>query len=221
MKKLKLSDAHLKDGNNPGPFCLLLISYFAHRAAMLTNQVQHNLMDAAQARAAYEKYFTKKPQWACKLPKNKQKGEKSGPAYLTCLVNMIVENNTGGHDCEYDPGVLTTVTHGGKPVRTFSRRLDGAFPSPINPIAVREIKEYYHTTTFGSRIADGVYESQLDGMELAEFHASGKSNIRVLHYMMVDAHFTWWVIGRSYLCRIIDMLHMGYAEVVNINGTTW
>jgi hypothetical protein len=31
---------------------------------------------------------------------------------------------------------------------------------------------------------------------------------------MVDAYFTWWVKGRSYLCRIIDMLHMGYVDEV-------
>lgn len=24
--------------------------------------------------------------------------------------------------------------------------------------------------------------------------------------------YTWWECGRSYLCRIIDMLHMGYVE---------
>jgi hypothetical protein len=32
--------------------------------------------------------------------------------------------------------------------------------------------------------------------------------------MFIDAHFTWWVKGRSYLCRIIDMLHMGYVDEV-------
>jgi hypothetical protein len=31
---------------------------------------------------------------------------------------------------------------------------------------------------------------------------------------MVDAHYTWWIKGRSYLCRIIDMLHMGYVDEV-------
>lgn len=31
---------------------------------------------------------------------------------------------------------------------------------------------------------------------------------------MVDAHSTWWVKGRSYLCRIIDMLHMGCVDEV-------
>lgn len=31
---------------------------------------------------------------------------------------------------------------------------------------------------------------------------------------MVDSHFTWWECGRSYLCRIVDMLHMGYVDEV-------
>ncbi len=29
---------------------------------------------------------------------------------------------------------------------------------------------------------------------------------------MVDAYKTWWDDGRSYLCRIIDMLHMGLLD---------
>jgi len=56
--------------------------------------------------------------------------------------------------------------------------VDGAFPSTVNPIAVWEIKEYYTQQTFGSRIADGVYESLLDGMELEELreHEQSMSN---------------------------------------------
>lgn len=73
-----------------------------------------------------------------------------------------------------------------------------------------EIKEYYYTTTFGSRVADGVYESLLDGMELEELR--DEEGIDVRHVLMVDSHFTWWGMGKSYLCRIIDMLHMGYLD---------
>jgi hypothetical protein len=86
---------------------------------------------------------------------------------------------------------------------------------------VWEIKEYYYTTTFGSRVADGVYETLLDGMELEELDealrelaAIDHRTTHVQHLLMVDAHFTWWVKGRSYLCRIIDMLHMGYVDEV-------
>jgi hypothetical protein len=31
---------------------------------------------------------------------------------------------------------------------------------------------------------------------------------------MIDAHDTWWNQGKSYLCRVIDMLHMGYIDEV-------
>lgn len=82
----------------------------------------------------------------------------------------------------------------------------------VNPIAIWEVKEYYYTTTFGSRVADGVYETMLDGLELEELRAS--ENVDVLHYLMLDARYTWWDCGRSYLCRIVDMLHMGYVDEV-------
>ena len=90
--------------------------------------------------------------------------------------------------------------------------MDGAFPSVVNPIAVWEIKEYYYTTTFGSRVADGVYETLLDGMEIEELATA--EGIDILHYLMIDAHYTWWECGKSYLCRIVDMLHMGYVDEV-------
>lgn len=50
----------------------------------------------------------------------------------------------------------------------------------------------------------------MDGFELKE--AKENINTKVKHYLMVDAHFTWWSLGRSYLCRIIDMLHMGFID---------
>jgi hypothetical protein len=143
---------------------------------------------------------------------NKQKGTKKAPAYLTGIVNMIVEANCGRHPVDYDPRKLTTVTQNGLPLRTLSRRVDGAFPSSINPIAIWEIKEYYYTTTFGSRVADGVYETLLDGMEIEELNMS--ENIQVLHYLFLDARYTWWDCGKSYLCRIADMVQMGYADEV-------
>lgn len=101
---------------------------------------------------------------------NKQKGKKKAPAYLTGIINMLIENNSKGMPCDYDPRKLTTVTKNGVPLRTLARRVDGAFPNVVNPYAIWEIKEYYFTTTFGSRVADGVYETLLGGMELKELH---------------------------------------------------
>jgi len=123
---------------------------------------------------------------------------------------MLIEANAEGLPCNYDPRELTSVTLNGAPLRTLARRVDGAFPKIINPIAVWEIKEYYYTTTFGSRVADGVYETLLDGMELEELRTQEKIDVK--HYLMIDDYNTWWNMGRSYLCRIIDILHMGYID---------
>ena len=98
------------------------------------------------------------------------------------------------------------------PVRTLARRVDGCFPGPVNPIAIWEIKEYYYTTTFGSRVADGIYETLLDGLELEDLR--DHEGVSVQHLLIIDAYETWWNLGRSYLCRIIDMLHMGYVDEV-------
>ena len=125
---------------------------------------------------------------------------------------MLIEGNVDGYPCDYDPRELTVVTRKNMPLRIMARRVDGAFTSTVNPVALWEVKEYYYTTTFGSRVADGVYETLLDGMELTELLTNEGTKIN--HYLMVDSHLTWWVMGRSYLCRIIDMLHMGLVDEV-------
>lgn len=168
-------------------------------------------MTAEEAKESFEQLHAKlKPK--CCIPRNKQSGNKKTPAFFTGIINMLIEANAKSMSCDFDPRVLTTVTRGGTPLRTLARRIDGAFPSAVDPVAVWEIKEYYYTTTFGSRVADGVYESLLDGMELEELRNS--EGVDIKHYLMIDAHYTWWCCGRSYLCRILDMLHMGYVDEV-------
>jgi len=61
-------------------------------------------------------------------------------------------------------------------------------------------------------VADGVYETLLDGMEIEELRKH--ECIDVKHYLMVDAYFTWWDCGKAYLCRMYDMLHMGYVDEI-------
>jgi len=185
--------------------------YFAFRADVLNTFVEPRLMNVERAWDLFRE-LQNTVELSAPVPMNKQKGEKRAPAYLTAIVNMLVCSHAGGMPCDYDPRVLTTVTLEGAPLRTLARRVDGAFPSAVNPIAVWEIKEYYYTTTFGSRVADGVYETLLDGMELEELRVS--EGVNVLHYLIVDGHYTWWDCGRSYLCRILDMLHMGYVDEV-------
>lgn len=186
-----------------------MIEYLICRDEML-QMIKSNLMRQCEAKSEYERLLAELQPTTCPLPMNKQKGDKKGYAFLTCMVNILIESTLKkyGHKiCNYDPHVLTSFTVGKKPVRTLSRRVDGAFPSTINPKAIWEIKEYYYTTTFGSRVADGVYETQLDGWELREVREN--LGIHTEHYLITDDYFTWWEKGRSYLCRIIDSIHMG------------
>jgi hypothetical protein len=212
LKSLNLSVAHVADSKGrPTAFGAMLRDYFAHRAKILNEYVRPRLMNKKRAAKEFRVLY-KKLRPRCPIPMNKQRGEKRGQAYLTGIVNILIEQAIGNYACDYDPRILTTITRDGIPVRTLSRRVDGAFPSSLNPIAVWEIKEYYNTKTFGSRVADGVYETQLDGMEFEELLEH--ENIEVKHYLFIDDEFTWWQCGRSYLCRVVDMLHMGYVDEV-------
>ncbi|MFT0533395.1 hypothetical protein ACMHYJ_11295 [Castellaniella hirudinis] len=211
FRKLGLSSTHLVANGKLTELGTKLCEYFEYRANLLDNFVQPRLMDAARAERVYNELKAKlKPRLAATM--NKQSGAMKKVAYLTGLVNMIVEDIVGSDGFNSDPRQLTTFTKDSMPLRTLSRRVDGAFPSVVNPIAIWEIKEYYYTTTFGSRVADGVYETLLDGMELEEMHEH--EGRRVEHLLCLDARYTWWECGRSYLCRIVDMMNMNYVDEV-------
>jgi len=210
--RLGLRTEHLLEKNGcPAKLALALEEYFLYRSHLLNDSVRPLLMDAAVARKEFVE-LKKALRPSCPLPMNKQKGRKRSNAFLSCIVNMLVEAHKGDAAVDYDPRSLTTITKAGRPVRTLARRVDGCFPRTVNPVAVWEIKEYYYTTTFGSRVADGVYETLLDGLELRELQEH--EGIRVLHYLMLDGRYTWWDCGRSYLCRVIDMLNMGCVDEV-------
>jgi hypothetical protein len=204
-----LSSQHFWDAQDGlSAFGFLLLEYFEYRAKVLNEIVQHNLMDKPEA----EQIFTQLRNQinpTCPLPMNKQKGEKYNHAFFTGIINMLIENVINGHEIDYNPRRLVTFTQDSVPVRALARWMDGCFPSTINPKAVWEIKEYYYTKTFGSRVADGAYITLLDGMELQEAQVKTGATV-VEHYLFIDAHCAWWLDGKSYLCRMIDMLHMGY-----------
>ena len=211
LRDLGLDSQKVVVGFEPTQLGKELDAYFHYRAKVLNDSVQDYLMDAEEARKTFEE-MQGSLTYDCPLPMNKQKGDKAAPAYFTGIINMLVATGLKGAECNYSPMKLTTITRDSVAVRTLSRRIDGAFPAVVNPVAVWEIKEYYYTTTFGSRIADGVYETLVDGMELEELREH--EGIDVKHYLMVDAYDTWWRMGKSYLCRMVDMLHMGYVDEV-------
>jgi len=140
--EISLDAHHLIDRRGkPTAYGRLLCEYFEYRASVLGKRVEPLLMNAEQAKKVFEELRAELcPE--CPIPLNKQSGRKKAPAFFTGIINMLIEANAKGMTCDYDPRTLTTVTRNSKPVRTLARRIDGAFPSAVNPIAVWEIKEY-------------------------------------------------------------------------------
>ncbi len=214
LKRFSIEDLDVFKERFPidSKLCKTVVDYLNFRAEVLEKKVLPNLMDRLEAKKEFEKLLGKyKPKFP--LVMNKQKGEKRHYNYLSCMVNIIAEKLLADKPCNFSPRGLCVLTDKeGRPIKVLSRWLDGAYPDVINPVAIWEIKEYYGTTTFGSRVADGVYETQLDGYEINE--AEKISNKRIKHYLFVDDRRTWWDMGKSYLCRMIDMLHMGFVDEI-------
>jgi hypothetical protein len=89
------------------------------------------------------------------------------------------------------------------------RRLDGALPGLLNPIAIWEIKEYWGLTGGGSKMSDAIYECQLVGQELRAFE--DLHQIHVSHYVFLDGR-AQWASRRSDLRRAVDLLCMGFIN---------
>ena len=135
-------------------------------------------MDVDEAKQIFEE-MRNSGKYKCKLIMNKQRKEIKNVNYFTAIITMIAEEMLGG-----DEGNLNTNTRGlvyllnnRKIIGASSRRFDGAYPSIYNPKLVWEItKEYYYSKSFGSRVADAVYEAELDGYEFNEIYDRDSDN---------------------------------------------
>ncbi len=210
-KKSKFDISKIFIGDHITDYGQLLLSYLKDRAYGLNSLAPKLLMTKEEAKTEYEKLLSIRS-YSCPQPMNKQKGNKRAKSYFTCMINMLIETEINSIPCNYDPKNLLIFTDQNKPFYVLSRRVDGAFPTIIDPISIWEIKEYYNTTTFGSRVADGIYETLLDGLEINEMQKV--SNRKIFHYLFIDDFNTWWNMGKSYLCRIFDLIHMGLVDEV-------
>lgn len=198
------------------------VDYVAMRADLLNLFVERMLMDAETASREFLRWehLHSLYNFKCKLPLNKQKGAMKQVAYFTAIINILTEktireltDDPSSLGFDDDPRGLTFIRDDeGFIVGASSRRFDGAYPSIQNPKLIWEIKEYYYATTFGSRVADGVYETQLDGFEFREI--CDRTGIKIYHVLFIDAYRTWWTQGKSYLCRLIDALNSGVVDEV-------
>jgi hypothetical protein len=212
LQKIGLDIRRIVSAGKVTDFGQVVLDYLNARSSLLVRQVHPNLMSREEAQANFENLLARLAP-TCPLPMNKQKGVMKHHNYLTCMVNILTEATLGGMEFDPDPHNLTIGVKDKMPVAVMSRRFDGAYPGVVNPVAIWEIKEYYDNKTFGSRIADGVYETLLDGFELAALRE--EYGVHIQHYLITDSYSTWWEGGGiPYLCRLIDALHIGLLDEV-------
>ena len=204
------------------------LEYIEYRAELLTENKGY-LMDGATAAERY-KYLTDKfptDTYTSTAPMNKQSDEKKQVAYLTGITNILTEstirefadknNLIYGTDIgfNHDPRAFSYVLNEERKLEgIFTRRFDGAIPDVNNAQLIWELKEYYYTTTFGSKISGAVYESQLDGYEAKTIEE--ETGVKVRHVLIIDSYSVWWEQGKPYFCRIADILNAGLVDEVII-----
>lgn len=206
-----------------------LESYFRFRAELIEGFIAQHLQTAEEAKALFEdvvqKYtcgytFQSNKEGAenarlykvmggvsAEAPYNKQKGSKRDIDFLTATSNILISYHLKGKEFDQDPRRLPLFTEDGVIVGSMSRRMDGAFPTCTNPVSLWEFKCYYYTTTFGSKISDAIYIADLDGFERAVIERETNSKLALT--LFVDTYSTWMEQGKSYLCRIVDLLQRG------------
>lgn len=206
----------------PELFIKSAAAYSKERADLLNTVAKNSLMNAETAEKAYAplEKIREKGNYLSDVPLNKQSGSMKKPNYFTGIINTLAEKTIRGikknkstSGFNDNPRRLAYITDKkGAIIGASSRRFDGAYPDTMNPIIVWEIKEYYYATTFGSRVADGVYETQLDGYEFRDLYQ--RTGRKVYHVLFIDGQHTWWDQGRSYLCRLIDAINTGIVDEV-------
>jgi hypothetical protein len=90
MRTLKLKTHHLVGPDGPTKLGADLEVNFKYRATVLNKFVQPRLMDADEVRAMFTEMRTRLTP-TCRVPFNKQKGDKAGLALFTGMINMLIE----------------------------------------------------------------------------------------------------------------------------------
>lgn len=101
------------------------------------------------------------------------------------------------------------------------RRLDGALPDLLNPVALWEIKEYWGKTGGGSKMSDAIYELHLVGLELRMFE--DEFGVHVNHYAIMDGRHQW-DSRKSDVRRAVDLLYSGLLDELVVGSevlTEW
>ncbi|WP_143200011.1 DUF7687 domain-containing protein [Kitasatospora sp. CB01950] len=149
-------------------------------------------------------------------------GYHSSPKVLVNTVDAVVyqECQRAEIPVNTDPQSRAAIVSD-KHIWVSPRRLDGALPDLLNPVALWEIKEYWGKTGGGSKMSDAIYELHLVGLELRRFE--DEFGIHVNHYAIMDGRHQW-SSRQSDLRRAVDLLYSGLLDELVIGSevlTEW
>jgi hypothetical protein len=181
-----------------------ILDYLNYRSQQVEVAL-NNIQTKEEARETFEEY---RGDYELNHVQYNRQGN-DDPLIFANTVNLVLEKVYGG-EFDPDPYELPTVLDDEKNLQlTFAKRLDGALPNNRNPIALWEVKEFYSSSTFGSRVADAIYEIMLLSQEAQSIEDQIGREIEM--YLLTDGEQAWSK-GISYICRIIDILNMGYID---------
>lgn len=156
---------------------------------------------------------------------NKQKGEMQHEMYFSSTIVMtfqrIMIENGKEFGFDFDPSWFPIFTSPRKePLYSMSRRMDGAYPTSINPLVLWETKEYYDNKSYGSRVNDSIFETILSGKEINEFYSLySQNNInKVFHYLFIDGYYCFGFMGKALLLRYIDCFFQNIVDDIIIGS---
>ncbi|MGA2435785.1 MAG: hypothetical protein ABSG25_10920 [Bryobacteraceae bacterium] len=187
----------------------LLSAYLDFRSG-LWNTRGKMLRTEPEANAFCVKAFKESPKTT--HTKNQDHHQSSKAMVLT--TTRLAEAVCKKHGFTIDPNPQTRcvwlVEH---KLHVTARNLDGAVPALLDPILIWEIKEYWGTTSGGSKMSDAVYECALVGRELRDFEK--RTGLHVDHAVLLDGK-DQWTSRKSDLLRFCDLYYQGLIDALII-----
>jgi hypothetical protein len=186
----------------------LLAQYWAMR-----QQVANELLDLTRTEDEAKDDYTAISARAVGSYGVRLAGYHASSKVLVDTVDVVVRNECerAGVDVNTSPQSRATIISD-EHIWVSPRRLDGAIPALLNPVALWEIKEYWGgggNKSGGSKMSDAIYEIQLVGTELRTFE--DEFGIHVNHYAIIDGR-TQWAARRADLKRAVDLLYSGLLD---------
>jgi len=198
----KIGEAKLKLGPE---ISKLLIAYLEFRTTLWDARGKM-LRTEAEANAFCVKAFKESP----KTTQTKNQDHHQSSKAMVLTTTRMAEAVCQEYGIAIDPNPQTRcVWLVAQKLHVTARNLDGAVPGLLNPILIWEIKEYWGTTSGGSKMSDAVYECALVGRELRDFER--RTGHHVDHVVLLDGK-DQWTSRKSDLLRFCDLYYQGIVD---------